>query len=505
MPENNGVVRESMQIPRNPLIFEINTWVWLADLSKRFGRPITLGTVPTEVFDELVAWRLHLLWAMGVWERSPRGRIIALEHEGLQFEFERALPGFTPEQVVGSPYAVHRYTVDARLGGRDELASFRARLHERNIGLILDYVPNHVAVDHPWVVEHPAALVRGTEDDLTTRSGTYFLVPENGLIFAHGRDPYWPAWTDTAQIDAFSVEGREQSRAAVLDIASQCDGVRCDMAMLMVSSVFRRTWDRPDAPDTEFWDEIISPTKTKYPDFMFMAEVYWDMEAELQARGFDFTYDKRLYDRLLHENVYTVRDHLLAASSYQRRCVRFVENHDEARVLTAFGLERSRAAATLIAALPGAKLFHDGQFEGRQVRIPVQLGERPMETPLEDLTTFYRRLLTEVSDAPYREGIFMALASHPILGNDTGHEHILTFAWALGEDWRIVVVNYGDQPVEGRILLPRPAFAGLTPWRCYDVLNPGDPVLHTGDDLLIGGLPVELPSYGTQIFVVTKD
>ncbi len=493
-----------MRIPRNPLIYEINTWVWLADLSKRFGRPMTLGTVPSEVFDELAAWRLHLVWAMGVWERSPRGRQIALAHEGLQFEFERALPGFTPEQVVGSPYAVHRYTVDTRLGGRDELASFRARLHERNIGLILDYVPNHVAVDHPWTVEHPAALVQGTEDDLAARSGSYFRVPENGLIFAHGRDPYWPAWTDTAQVDAFSAEGREQSRAIVLDIASQCDGIRCDMAMLVLNSVFSRVWDRPDVPDTEFWDEIIPAVKARYPDFVLMAEVYWDMEAELQARGFDFTYDKRLYDRLLYENVHTVRDHLLAASSYQRKCVRFIENHDEARALTAFGLERSRAAATIIAALPGAKLFHDGQFEGRRVRIPVQLGERPAETPLEYLITFYRRLLTEVSAASYREGVFMALAAQPILGSDTGHENILAFAWALGEDWRIVVVNYSDQPVKGRILLPRPAFAGLASWRFDDVLHPGNPVLRTGDDLLIGGLPVELPGYGAQILVVMK-
>ena len=493
-----------MALPGNPLIYQINTWVWLADLSKRFGRSITLGNVPAEVFDELAAWRPNLVWMMGVWERSPRGRQIALVHEGLQFEFQRALPGFTPEQVVGSPYAIHRYVVDARLGGRDELASFRARLRERGIGLILDYVPNHVAVDHPWTVEAPSSLVQGTDDDLTARSGSYFRVPETGRVYAHGRDPNWPAWTDTVQIDAFSVDGREKARTTVLDIASQCDGIRCDMAMLVVNSVFSRVWERPDAPKTEFWDEIIPATKSKYPDFIFMAEVYWGMQAELQALGFDFTYDKRLYDRLLHETVHTVRDHLLAASNYQRKCVRFIENHDEARAMSSFGLVRSQAAAVVTATLPGAKLFHEGQFEGRRVRIPVQLGERPAEAPLDDLTAFYRKLLAEVSDAPYRNGVFMALGSHPILGSDTGHESLLSFAWALGEDWRIIVVNYSDLTTKGRIMLPRPAFAGLTPWRFYDVLNPGDPVLHTGDDLLIGGLPVELPGYGAQILVVTR-
>ena len=133
----------------NPVLYEINTWVWLADLSERYGRPVTLANVPAEVFDELKGWHLDAVWMMGVWERSTRGRQTALEHEGLQFEYEQALPGYTPELVVGSPYAVHRYVVDDRLGGRDGLASFWAQLREHGIGLILDYVPNHVAIDHP--------------------------------------------------------------------------------------------------------------------------------------------------------------------------------------------------------------------------------------------------------------------------------------------------------------------------------------------------------------------
>jgi Alpha amylase, catalytic domain len=490
---------------RNPLIYQINTWVWLTDLSERFGRTVTLGSVPPEVFDELAAWQPDAIWTMGVWERSPRGRQIALTHEGLQFEYERALPGFKPEQVVGSPYAIHRYVVDSHLGGNDELAAFRAQLRRHSIGLILDYVPNHVAVDHPWTVEHPEGLVQGTAEDLRTHAASYFTVPENGKIFAHGRDPNWPAWTDTTQVDVFSEVGREQSLAAIMNIASQCDGVRCDMAMLVVNRVFARVWSRDQAPATEFWDKVIPAVKARYRAFIFMAEVYWDMEAELQALGFDYTYDKRLYDRLRHENVHTVRDHLLAASSYQQKMVRFIENHDEARAMSAFEPpEKTRAAATVIAALPGAKLFHDGQFEGRRVRIPVQLGARPHEPVNEALLAFYRKLIAEVRDAPYHDGVYMALGSHPILGGDTGHEHLLAFAWALGEDWRIIVTNYSDQPVKGRTMLPRPAFAGLRTWRFHEVLGAVETVLIVGDDVLTSGLPVTLEPYGAQIFVVTR-
>ncbi len=492
---------------RNPLIYQVNTWVWLADLGERFGRTVTLGTVPAEVYDELASWHPDAIWAMGVWERSPRGREIALAHEGLQFEYEKALPGFKPEHVVGSPYAIHRYVVDSRLGGPDELVAFRAQLRRHGIGLILDYVPNHVAVDHPWTVEQPDCLVQGSAQDLRSRPLSYFVVPENGKVFAHGRDPNWPAWTDTAQVDAFSPVARTQSLAALMDIASQCDGVRCDMAMLVVNRVFARVWNRAaeQTPATEFWQETIPPVRARHPGFLFMAEVYWDMEAELQALGFDYTYDKRLYDRLRKETVHTVRDHLLAASSYQQRMVRFTENHDEARALTAFGVvEKACAATVVIAALPGAKLFHEGQFEGRRIRVPVQLGRRAQEPVHEELVAFYRRLLNEVKDPPYHDGTFMALAAHPILDADAGHENLLAFAWALGEDWRMIVVNYGDQPVEGRIMLPRPAFAGFLTWRFDNVLAPGEPVLQVGDDLLTSGFPVTLDAYGAQIFVITR-
>src|SRR5260221_2762733 len=144
-----------------------------------------------------------------------------------------------------------------------------------------------------------------------------------------------------------------------------------------------------------------------------MAEVYWEMEAELQSQGFDYTYDKRLYDRLLHDSHDSIRDHLLAAISYQRRMVRFVENHDEARATASFGMEKSLAAATIIATLPGARMIHDGQLQGRKVRVPVQLGRRPDEAPLEAIAAFYRKLMPEVMQAPYHEGTFMMLASHP--------------------------------------------------------------------------------------------
>jgi hypothetical protein len=149
-------------------------------------------------------------------------------------------------------------------------------------------------------------------------------------------------------------------------------------------------------------------------------------------------------------------------------------------------------------------LFHDGQFEGRHVRVPVQLGKRPHEHVVQELPEFYRRLTTELASKPYHDGTYMLLASHPILGSDTGHETIFAFAWALDEDWRIVAINYHDQPVKGRIMLPRPAFAGPTVWRFDNVLTAADPVLHIGDDLLTAGLPLTLEPYAAHIYAITR-
>ena len=141
---------------RHPFIYEINTWVWLDELSRREGAPVDLAGVPGREWDALAGLGFDAVWLMGVWERSPAGIAIALENDGLVESFRRALPDFTTEDVVGSPYCVRDYPVDDHLGGPEGLAAARAALAERGIGLILDFVPNHVAPDHPWTDAQPS-------------------------------------------------------------------------------------------------------------------------------------------------------------------------------------------------------------------------------------------------------------------------------------------------------------------------------------------------------------
>ena len=218
-------------MPKNSVICEINTWVWLNELAWTCGGAVTLASVPEQEWDRVAALGFDMVWLMGVWERSPAGVRIARDHPDLQREFSAALPDFTPADVVGSPYAVHRYVVDEHLGGPEGLQRARADLGRRGIRLMLDFVPNHVATDHPWTTEHPE-----------------YFVHEDGFI-AHGRDPYFPPWTDTAQLNFFRTDTRQALIAELRNIARQCDGVRCDMAMLVLNDVFSKTWgERAGAP-----------------------------------------------------------------------------------------------------------------------------------------------------------------------------------------------------------------------------------------------------------------
>jgi Alpha amylase, catalytic domain len=475
-----------------PIIYEINTWVWLQDLSQRHSHTLTLATIPRKEWDAISALGVDTVWFMGVWERSPVGIRIAREHEGLQAEYRRALPDFSAEDVVGSPYCVHRYVVDENLGGPEGLAAAREALAERNIHLILDFVPNHIAPDHPWIIEHPEYLIRGNADDLARAPDEFFEF--NGNVFAHGRDPFFPPWSDTVQINAFHPGLREAVIRILRGIADNCDGVRCDMAMLMINRIFKQTWGQyaGNSPDLEFWWQVINTLRETHPDFLFIAEAYWDLEWELQQQGFDYCYDKRLYDRILNGNAETVRLHLLADLPYQEKLVRFIENHDEPRAAI-FGPLRSRAAALIIATLPGAKLFHEGQFEGRKVKLPVQLGRRPSENIDLDLLAFYRTLLETINAPVFRCGEWK-LCDRIGWPDNPSYINLVAWCWHQDEEQWLVVINLSDNNVQGRILLPWDSLEGRT-WQLMEVFSP-EIYRRNGDELRNYGLYVSLGAWG---------
>jgi glycosidase len=484
-------------LPRYPTLYEINTWVWLTDLTLKTGAPVDLGTVPPSEWDAIAKFGFDAVWFMGVWERSPAGIAIANQNENLLGDFRRALPDFRTQDNVGSPYCVKRYVVDKHLGGPEGLAIARWELAKRGIRLLLDFVPNHVAPDHPWVTDHPEYFIRGSNEDAAKDPASY--VHLRGLVFACGRDPYFPAWPDVLQLNAFQPALRQAVIETLSSIADQCDGVRCDMAMLLLDQVFAHTWGgRAGAPiGTEYWDDVIGAVKKSHPEMCFIAEAYWDLEWQLQQHGFDFCYDKRLYDRLEHENAESVRLHLCGDNTYQQKLLRFLENHDEPRAAAVFFPEKEQAAAVAISTQQGARLFHEGQFDGRKVRIPVFLSRRPAEPIDKTLRAFYERLLQTINAPIFRNGEWR-LCERDGWPDNSSFQNLVAWSWIRDNDRRLIVVNLSDTPSQARVHVPWQELRG-TSWHLMDALSNAS-YERDGDEMASSGLYVDLKPWNYSLF-----
>lgn len=438
------------RLPPSPLVYEINTWVWLAELADRFhpddrSAPFTLAGVPDEIWDSIASAGFDAVWLMGVWRRSAAGVQIARDDRSMMDWFGQSLPDLRPDDIVGSPYSVRDYVVDDHLGGDHGLAVARRALADRGVALFLDFVPNHVALDHPWVRAHPSWFVGGEHTDLATGEGAFTAI--GSRVIAHGRDPHFPAWTDVVQLNAFNLRLRAATAAELRRIATQCDGVRCDMAMLVMNEVFAQTWGPRvgPVPYDDFWPGVIDTVRAEHPQFVFIAEAYWGTEATLISQGFDHCYDKSFYDTLRDEP--GMLAHQLGASdpapTSAATALRFIENHDEPRAPEAFG-DRDRQAAVAALTLPGARLLHHGQLSGRRRRLPVQLGRSHVEAVDVERAIFYRALLGVVRDEAFRTANWRLC--------DTAESAPGVLAWTRRAEQRwLIVLNTLGTEATGRI------------------------------------------------------
>ncbi|MBV8360739.1 MAG: alpha-amylase, partial [Deltaproteobacteria bacterium] len=368
--------------------------------------------------------------------------------------------------------------------------------------LMLDFVPNHTGLDHPWIEVHPEYYIRGTELDLTREPQNYTWVKrsQGDLLLAHGRDPYFPGWPDTLQLDYSNPATQEAMIAELLKIGGQCDGVRCDMAMLVLPDVFERTWGRRAGL---FWPQATQRVRDKYPDFCFMAEVYWDLEWTMLQQGFDYAYDKRLYDRLRDGHAQPVRDHLRAGLDYQNRLARFMENHDEPRAAATFPIGTHQAAAVITYLSPGLRFFHQGQLQGRTKRISPHLVRAPQEPVDEGLEGFYKRLLDVLRQPIMRDGQWQLLECAPAWEGNWTWDCFLAFAWQGPSGHRLlIIVNYAPNQSQCYVHLPFTDLNG-SQWRLVDQM--AEAVYERdGSDLQARGLYLDTPPWKTSVFALIK-
>jgi glycosidase len=485
-------------VVRYQSLYQINTRVWLTELSRNLGRFATLDDIPDTELDRLARQGFDWIWLLSVWQTGADAQRISRSNPEWRREFHETLPDLTDEDIPGSGFAITGYTVHQGLGGDAALARLRDRLKKRGLKLMLDFVPNHMGLGHPWIEDHPEHFIRATEIDLARAPQNYTWVKRKSgdAIFAYGRDPYFAGWPDTLQLDYANPATQAAMIDLLLKIASQCDGVRCDMAMLVLPEVFERTWGQR-AP--LFWPVATQRVRERVPGFTFMAEVYWDLEWTMQQQGFDYAYDKRLYDRLRDQHARPVREHFHAGLDYQDKLARFLENHDEPRAAATFPPHMHKAAAVITFLSPGLRFFHQGQLEGRRKRISPHLGRGPSAPIDQGLRDFYDRLLSILRRPAFRDGEWRLVECSPGWEGNWTHDCFLVFAWQGGAADRFVVaVNYAPNQSQCHVRLPFTGLGGKK-WRLQDQLTTAA-YDWNGDDLESRGLFLDMTPWQACVF-----
>lgn len=485
------------------LIYEINTRVWLNSLSTKYGKAITFHNCPDEELLRLKELGFDAVWLMGVWQTSKIGREIALTHQSLRQEFLNVLPDIKPEDIGASPYSITGYEPDAAVGGKEGLLNLKNRLQRKRIKLILDFVPNHTAIDHPWIKKNTGYYINGTTKEMWDNPGLFFSL-DGKTMLAHGKDPYFPAWTDVAQLNYFNSDTRKAMLEELSKAAQFCDGLRCDMAMLILKKIQYQVWgervfnsNKFGEPSSEFWQDAIAGVKKQLPGFVFIAEAYWGLEQELVSLGFDYVYDKTFYDALKDEDTQRIRQNLMDASLLAGKRLRFIENHDEERAVAGFGEEKSKAACLIMLLASGAHLIHQGQMEGFTKTIPVQLLRQPRQEVNLSILSFYQGLLSNLKRIGTCLSSWSLMDAFPAWDANATFRNFFAFFKAEGY---LSVVNYSHsqsqcylRPDLSRFRSPKLLFKDLLGSAEYE---------RDSQEIASAGLYLDMPGYGFHLFKI---
>ncbi|HOL81970.1 MAG TPA: alpha-amylase family glycosyl hydrolase [Ignavibacteriales bacterium] len=481
---------------------EVNTRVWLNkfNTSKKKAR---LTDVPTTYWQHLVDLGFQAIWFMGIWETLPHLANQYCLEDYLIDEYSKALPDWTEEDVIGSPYAINQYKIDKNIATEEEFLEIKDKLNKLGLFVILDFIPNHFHAESILIDKYPEIFLQGDENLYKSDQNTYYL--HNGKIFAHGRDPFFPAWKDTIQLNYFNPKTRDFMISQLENITKYCDGVRCDMAMLITNNIFRNTWtgaleiNNFSKPQTEFWYDAINHIKKLRNDFIFIAEVYWNLEWDLQQLGFDYTYDKILLDRMHYNGAKEIIDHLKAEYSYQVKSLRFIENHDEMRSLEKFGHNKAKACAAIICTTIGGQLIYDGQIEGKKIKLPVQLKREPYEQIDLEMKVFYEKLLSITHDPTILYGDFKLLQADSIGYGDFSNINIITYIWSYNDHYFWCIINFSENSSKARIKVDlHTDYSNII---LNDLINDVS-YNRNAEEIKNEGLYVELKPYGMHLFKI---
>lgn len=406
--------RESVEKQLRSL-YLINTRLWLDDLSKKNGRVITIGNVPENEWEKLFE-KYDNFWFMGIYKPSQKGQEIAKNYSCRYGEY---LPDLDQDKdVVASPFAVVEHSPNPTIAKDwQEWDQMVEKLHQRGKKVFIDFVPNHTAIDHPWVETHPEYYVLGNENLFRTTDNFISLTDSQGQTryFSYGKDPNFEPWIDTLQLNYANIELQEKMRDQLIALAKHADGFRCDMAMLVNPETFLRSWnwclnlsseEIKEIRENPFWAKTIPEIKNRILEednrnVEFIAEAYWE-EGDL-GKYFDFIYHHNFYQNVslgltngwtdkLKEDYFSILENF---DQTKNQWLVYIENHDEQRVIDKMGENFSKTAAVLCA-LVNKSMFmvNQGQEFGCQFRPPMQVSRYRKEVVNLDTVRFYDDLLS---------------------------------------------------------------------------------------------------------------
>ena len=315
----------------NSVLLQIHTRIWVNEIRSKIApenKHFTLDDIPVSEWQAFKKQGFDIIYLLGVWEVDTLTEDI-FKKKNLQHEFDEVLSDWSWEDTCGSPFSIRKYEINPALGNENTLKNLKNVLNGIGLELVLDFVPNHFGLTTEYIAI-PNLFMEEKNFSTSTRDYEVYTTSQGKKAIYHGKDPYFPPWEDTLQLDYSSKITKEFMKNQLLVIAEVCDGVRCDMAMLMVNRIIQQSWGSKmhEQLITEFWSDTINDVKSKNPNFTFIAEVYWDMEEEMLNLGFDYCYDKKLFVALRDRN-YGYLEYILSKNQhFQNTTVRFLDNHD---------------------------------------------------------------------------------------------------------------------------------------------------------------------------------
>src|SRR5579871_4239598 len=469
-----------------------STYVWLAQMSRQYGRRISrLEEIPNEELAELARRGMNALWLIGVWERSRASKTI------------KQLCGNS--DAVASAYSLYDYRIADDLGGNDAYIHLRDRSYHHGIRLASDMVPNHMGIDSPWVVEHPDWFISRDQSpypaysfngpDLSADSRVeikiedhYFEQSDAAVVFQrrdkssgeiryvyHGNDGTSFPWNDTAQLDYLNPAVREQVIQTILYVARLFPVIRFDAAMTLAKRHFHRLWfPGPGSSGAipsraeysmsqaefnrfmphEFWREVVDRVAAEVPGTLLLAEAFWLMEGYFvrtlgMHRVYNSAFMNMLRDEKNAEYRSVIKNTLEFDPDIMKRYVNFMSNPDERTAIDQFGKgDKCFGVAALMSTLPGLPMFGHGQIEGFTEKYGMEY-QRPGydETPDRWLVERHER---EIAPLLKRRWVFAE--SHNFLLYDmfeasgSVDENVFAYSNSTGNERALVVYNnrYGE-------------------------------------------------------------